>query len=71
MNEGLKWMQCPVCKETIVWDIPVDELKKVKRFPASIIIKHKDHHLVCYLDSHYQLADTEAAAAFVEGVSKK
>ncbi|MHA1906239.1 MAG: hypothetical protein ACW98Y_03015 [Candidatus Thorarchaeota archaeon] len=71
MNEGLKWLQCPVCKETISWQLPGDELKKVKRFPAPIVIQHKDHYLICYVDSHYQLADTEAATAFVEGNSKK
>ncbi|MHA2425146.1 MAG: hypothetical protein ACXAEF_10180 [Candidatus Thorarchaeota archaeon] len=70
MSEGLKWLQCPVCKETISWKVPADELKKVKRFPAPIVIKHKDHYLICYVDSHYQLADTESACAFVEGNSK-
>ncbi len=38
---------------------------------AAIIIRHKDHHLIIYVDSHLQLADTEIATAFVEGVSKK
>ena len=70
MKKGLKWLQCPVCKETISWQLPADELKKVKRFPAPIVIKHKDHHLIVYVDSHYQLADTEAATACVEGASK-
>ncbi len=63
-------MQCPVCKETISWQLPTDELKKVKRFPAPIVVKHKDHHIIVYVDSHYQLADTEAANACVEGASK-
>ncbi len=71
MNEGLKWLQCPVCKETISWQLPTDSLKTVQRFPAAIVIKHKDHYLICYIDSHYQLADTEAATAFVEGNSKR
>lgn len=71
MAEGLKWMQCPVCKESIYWEIPLDELKKVKRFPAPVVIKHKDHYLICYLDSHNQLADTEVAIACVEGKAKK
>ena len=35
------------------------------------LIQHKDHYLICYLDSHYQLADTEIATAFVEGKSKE
>ena len=43
----------------------------VKRFPVPVVIKHKDHYLVCYLDSHHQLADTEIAVAFVEGESKE
>ncbi|GAG77923.1 unnamed protein product, partial [marine sediment metagenome] len=47
------------------------DLKKVKRFPAPIVIRHKDHYLICYLDSHYQLADTEIAISFVEGKSKE
>ncbi len=71
MNEGLKWLQCPVCKETISWQVPAESLKEVKRFPAPIIIKHKDHYVICYIDSHYQLADTEAATACVEGSSKQ
>ncbi|MFW9907088.1 MAG: hypothetical protein ACFFEF_00825 [Candidatus Thorarchaeota archaeon] len=70
MTEGLKWLQCPVCKETISWDLPKSELKKVQRFPAPIIIKHDNHYLICYVDSHYQLADTEAACACIEGKSK-
>jgi hypothetical protein len=71
MNEGLKWLQCPVCKETISWKLPADSLKDVKRFPAPIVIKHKDHYIICYIDSHYQLADTEAATSCVEASSKK
>jgi hypothetical protein len=67
MAEGLKWMQCPVCKESIYWEIPTEELKKVKRFPVPIVVKHKDHHLICYLDSHHQLADTEVAITITEG----
>lgn len=66
MAEGLKWMQCPICKETLYWRIPEGALKDVKRFPAAIVIRHHDHYIVCYVDSHLQLADTEAAAAFVE-----
>jgi hypothetical protein len=71
MAEGLKWLQCPVCKESIYWEIPQEELKKVKRFPAPVVVKHKDHYLICYLDSHLQLADTEIAIAGVEGKAKK
>ncbi len=71
MAEGLKWMQCPVCKESIYWEIPTEELKKVKRFPVPVIVKHKDHHLICYLDSHHQLADTEVALTSVEGKVEK
>ena len=71
MAEGLKWMQCPVCKESIYWEVPIDSLKQVKRFPAPVVVKHKDHYLVCYLDSHYQLADTEIAIAGVDGKEKK
>ena len=71
MAEGLKWMQCPVCKESIHWEIPTEQLKQVKRFPAPVVVKHNDHYLVCYLDSHYQLADTEIAVASVEGKAKK
>ncbi len=71
MTEGLKWLQCPVCKETIYWQIPDDAMKNVKRFPAAIIIKHQDHYLVCYIDSHHQIADTEVACAMVEGTSRE
>jgi hypothetical protein len=71
MAEGLKWMQCPVCKESIYWEIPTDELKKVKRYPAPVVVKHNDHYLICYLDSHHQLADTEVAIMGVEGKAKK
>lgn len=71
MAEGLKWLQCPVCKESIYWRVPEEGLKKIKRFPAPVVIKHKDHYLVCYLDSHYQLADTEVAADCVEGKAKQ
>ena len=67
MAEGLKWMQCPVCKESIYWEIPKDTLKNVKRFPAPVVVKHKDHYLICYLDSHHQLADTEIALVAVDG----
>ncbi|TXT57646.1 MAG: hypothetical protein BAJATHORv1_10349 [Candidatus Thorarchaeota archaeon] len=70
MAEELKWLQCPVCKETIYWRVPMEALKKVARFPVPIVIKHKDHHLVCYVDSHHQLADTEVAIAFIEGEAK-
>lgn len=70
MAEGLKWFQCPVCKESIHWKVPTEELKDVKRFPAPVVIKHNDHYLICYMDSHHQLADTEVAIAFVEGQSK-
>ena len=71
MKDGVRWLQCPVCKETINWEIPKESVKDVKRFPAAIVIKHKDHYLIIYVDSHLQLADTEIATAFVEGVSKK
>jgi len=71
MTQGMKWLQCPVCKQTIHWKIPEAELKDVKRFPAAIIIKHDDHYLIVYVDSHLQLADTEIAAAFVEGLTQK
>jgi hypothetical protein len=71
MAEGLKWMQCPVCKESIYWEVPIGSLKQVKRFPAPVVVKHKDHYLVCYLDSHYQVADTEIAIAGVDGKEKK
>ena len=71
MAEGLKWMQCPVCKESIYWEVPKDELKKVKRFPAPVVVKHKDHYLICYLDSHHQRADTEVAIVGVEGKAEK
>ena len=71
MKDGVRWLQCPVCKETITWEIPKESVKDVERFPAAIIIKHKDHYLIIYVDSHLQLADTEIATAFVEGVSKK
>jgi len=70
MAEGLKWLQCPVCKETIYWKVPEEALKTVKRFPAPIVIKHKDHYLVCYVDSHFQLADTEVAISFIESSEK-
>ncbi len=71
MAEGIKWMQCPVCKESLYWEVPSDKLKKVKRFPAPVVVKHKDHYLVCYLDSHHQLADTEIAITSVDGKEKK
>jgi hypothetical protein len=71
MAEGLKWMQCPVCKESIYWEIPTDALKSVKRFPVPVVVKHKDHYLVCYLDSHHQLADTEVAVGGVDGKTEK
>jgi hypothetical protein len=70
MAEGLKWLQCPVCKETIYWKVPEDAIKNVQRFPVPIIIKHNDHYLVCYIDSHSQLADTEIAIAFIESAEK-
>ena len=71
MDSEIKWLQCPVCKETITWEIPKEGLKEVKRFPVPIVIKHDDHYLICYVDSHLQLADTEIAIGFVEGSSKK
>jgi hypothetical protein len=71
MAEGLKWLQCPVCKKTIFWEVPTEALKDVKRFPVAVVIKHQDHHLVCYIDSHLQLADTEVAVAQIEGKSKE
>jgi hypothetical protein len=70
MAEGLKWLQCPVCKKTISWEVPEKALKKVTRFPVAVVIKHEDHNLVCYVDSHLQLADTEVAVAYIEGKSK-
>ncbi|MGY5874470.1 MAG: hypothetical protein RTU30_01880 [Candidatus Thorarchaeota archaeon] len=71
MAEGLKWLQCPVCKETIHWKVPESALKEVKRFPVPIIIKHQDHYLICYIDSHSQLADTEIACAYIEAQAEK
>ncbi len=70
MSDGPKWMQCPICKETLYWKIPKDALKDVKRYPAAIIIKHHDHYIVVYIDSHHQLADTEIAAAYIESQTK-
>ena len=70
MAEGLKWLQSPVTKESIYFKLPVDELKEVKRFPAPVVVKHNDVYLVVYVDSHYQLADTEVAIACVEAKSK-
>jgi len=71
MAQGMKWLQCPVCKQTIHWKIPDGALKDVKRFPAAIIIKHDDHYLIVYVDSHLQVADTEIAGTFVEGSTQK
>ncbi|MHA1215814.1 MAG: hypothetical protein ACTSPE_06395 [Candidatus Thorarchaeota archaeon] len=71
MSEGPKWMQCPVCKETLYWKVPVEALKDVKRFPAAIVVKHHDHYLIIYLDSHLQLADTEIVSAYVESQTEK
>ncbi len=71
MSEGLKWIQCPVCKETIFWEVPKNALKDVARYPAPIIVKHKDHFLICYVDSHFQIADTEVAVRYMEASSKK
>jgi len=71
MTEGLKWLQCPACKETIFWEIPTKALKGVKRFPVAVIVKHKDHYLVCYVDSHHKLADTEVAIGYAEGKAKE
>jgi len=66
-GSGAKWLRCPVCKKTIYWKLPTEALKEVERFPAPIVIKHEDHCLIIYVDSHYQLADTEVAVAFIEG----
>jgi len=71
MTQGMKWLQCPVCKQTIHWTIPEAALKEVKRFPAAIVVKHDDHYIIVYLDSHFQLADTEVVSAFVEGLAQK
>ncbi len=71
MADELKWLQDPITKETIYFKLPVKQLKDVKRFPAPIVIKHKDHYLICYVDSHYQLADTEVAIAAVDAHSKE
>ncbi|NWF96797.1 MAG: hypothetical protein HXY34_11705 [Candidatus Thorarchaeota archaeon] len=71
MSEGLKWLQCPVCKETIYWKAPLEALKEVKRFPIPIVIRHNDHFLVCYIDSQYQIADTEVAVSLVDATAKK
>ena len=71
MTEGHKWLQCPVCKETIFWEIPAKALKGVKRFPVAVVVKHEDHYLVCYVDSHHQLADTEVAIGYTEGKAEE
>ncbi len=71
MTDGLKWLQCPVCKATIYWRIPENAFKEAKRFPTPVIIKHEDHYVVCYVDSHYQVADTEIASAFLEAETKE
>jgi hypothetical protein len=71
MTERLKWLQCPACKETIFWEIPTKALKGVKRFPVAVIVKHEDHYLICYVDSHYQLADTEVAIGYTEEKEEK
>jgi hypothetical protein len=70
MSEGLKWMQCPVCKETIYWEIPKNALNDITRFPIPIIINHKDHYIVCYVDSHFQIADAEVVVRYIEAKSK-
>ncbi len=69
MSEGLRWLQCPVCKETIYWEVPTEALKTVKRFPAAVVVRHKDHCIIIYVDSHYQLADAEVAAACLDSVA--
>ena len=51
--------------------LPESALKEVKRFPAPIVIKHQDHYLICYIDSHSQLADTEVACAYIEAQVKE
>lgn len=71
MSKGLRWFRCPVCEKTIYWKLPTDTLKQVERFPAPLVIKHEDHYLIVYVDSHYQLADTEIAAAFVESMDEQ
>ncbi|NHI83693.1 MAG: hypothetical protein EAX81_05270 [Candidatus Thorarchaeota archaeon] len=71
MAEGLKWLQCPVCKKTIFWEVPNEALKRAKRFPVAVVISHQDHHFICYIDSHHQLADTEIAIAYLEGKSRE
>ena len=71
MPDDVKWLQNPISKETIYFKLPVAELKKVKRFPAAFIVKDKDMYLIVYVDSHYQLADTEIAVAIVEAKTEK
>jgi hypothetical protein len=71
MTDGLKWLQCPICKQTIYWKVPEKILKSVKRFPTPVIIKHDEHYVVCYVDSHFQVADTEIASAFLEAQAKE
>lgn len=71
MSNGLKWLQCPICKQTIYWKVPEKVLKSVKRFPTPVIIKHDEHYIVCYVDSHFQVADTEIVSAFLEAQAKE
>ncbi|MEM4735284.1 MAG: hypothetical protein QXS20_06140 [Candidatus Thorarchaeota archaeon] len=71
MSEGQKWLQCPICKETISWVLHDDSLTDIERFPVPIVIRHKDHLIVCYIDSHLQIADTEIVVEYVEAISSR
>ncbi len=52
-----RYADCPVCKKKTVLKVPEGILKKAKRFPFLIKVKHDDHYFYINIDSQAYITD--------------
>ncbi len=52
-----RFASCPVCNKKTVLRVPEGVLKKAKRFPFTIKVKHDDHYFYINIDSQAWITD--------------
>ncbi|MFW9953144.1 MAG: hypothetical protein ACFFD3_01230 [Candidatus Thorarchaeota archaeon] len=52
-----RYADCPVCKKKTILRVPDGVLKKAKRFPFTIRVKHEKHYFYINIDSQAWITD--------------
>jgi len=52
-----RYAKCPICEKRTVLRVPPDVIKKAKRFPYTVKVKHEDHYFYINLDSQAWITD--------------